>query len=134
MTILRTMRNFSSMNITASILLFLAAISAAIIANSSVAPVYQEFLSHELHLQIGNFNLLSHGGENLRMIEFINDGLMTIFFLLVGLEIKRALFACTLFLSKRTTVETGMRIAKQLFTVGTKSLVFFFFPTIEADH
>ena len=85
MTILRTMRNFSSMNITASILLFLAAISAAIIANSSVAPVYQEFLSHELHLQIGNFNLLSHGGENLRMIEFINDGLMTIFFLFLRL-------------------------------------------------
>lgn len=91
MTILRTMRNFSSMNITASILLFLAAISAAVIANSSIAPVYQEFLSHELHLQIGSFNLLSHGGENLRMIEFINDGLMTIFFLLVGLEIKREL-------------------------------------------
>ena len=44
MTILRTMRNFSSMNITASILLFLAAISAAIIANSSVAPVYQDCL------------------------------------------------------------------------------------------
>ena len=82
MTILRTMRNFSSMNIAASILLFVAAIAAAIIANSPVAPVYQEFLLHELHLQIGNFNLLSHGGENLRMIEFINDGLMTIFFLL----------------------------------------------------
>lgn len=59
--------------------LFVAAIAAAIIANSPVAPVYQEFLLHELHLQIGNFNLLSHGGENLRMIEFINDGLMTIF-------------------------------------------------------
>lgn len=91
MTILRTMRNFSSMNITASILLFLAAISAAIIANSPVAPAYQEFLSHELHLRIGDFNLLSHGGQNLRMLEFINDGLMTIFFLLVGLEIKREL-------------------------------------------
>lgn len=56
MTILRTMRNFSSMNIAASILLFVAAIAAAIIANSPVAPVYQEFLLHELHLQIGNFN------------------------------------------------------------------------------
>ena len=50
MTILRTMRNFSSMNIAASILLFVAAIAAAIIANSPVAPVYQEFLLHELHL------------------------------------------------------------------------------------
>lgn len=91
MTIFRTMRNFSSMNAKASILLFLAAISAAVIANSPVAPVYQEFLMHELHLRIGNFNLLSHGGQNLRMLEFINDGLMTIFFLMVGLEIKREL-------------------------------------------
>lgn len=91
MTILRTMRHFSSMNIAASILLFLTAIAAAVIANSPVAPVYQEFLLHELHLRIGNFNLLSHGGQNLTMIEFINDGLMTVFFLLVGLEIKREL-------------------------------------------
>ena len=43
MTILRTMRNFSSMNITASILLFLAAISAAIIANSSVLRYIRNF-------------------------------------------------------------------------------------------
>lgn len=91
MTILRTMKNYSSMNIAASILLFLTAIAAAVIANSSAGPVYQEFLSHELHFQIGNFNLLSHGGHNLTMLEFINDGLMTIFFLLVGLEIKREL-------------------------------------------
>ena len=91
MTILRTMKHFSSMNIAASILLFLTAIAAAVIANSPMAPVYQEFLSHELHFRIGNFNLLSHGGQNLTMIEFINDGLMTVFFLLVGLEIKREL-------------------------------------------
>lgn len=91
MTILRSMKNFSSMDITASILLFLTAIAAGVIANSPAAPVYQEFLSHELHFRIGNFNLLSHGGQNLTMLEFINDGLMTVFFLLVGLEIKREL-------------------------------------------
>lgn len=91
MTVLRPMKFFSSMNVAASILLFVAAIAAAIIANSSVAPAYQEFLAHELHFRIGGFNLLSHGGQNLTMLEFINDGLMTVFFLLVGLEIKREL-------------------------------------------
>lgn len=91
MIILRSIKNRSSMNIAASILLFITAIAAAVIANSSVAPIYQEFLAHELHLRIGTFNLLSHGGQNLTMLEFINDGLMTIFFLLVGLEIKREL-------------------------------------------
>lgn len=43
MTVLRSMKDFSSMNITASILLFVTAIAAAVIANSPVAPVYQEF-------------------------------------------------------------------------------------------
>ena len=91
MIILRTGRNISSLNIVASILLFLTAILAALIANSPMAPLYQGFLLQELHLRIGDFNLLSHGGHPLKMIEFINDCLMTVFFLAVGLEIKREL-------------------------------------------
>lgn len=91
MIILRTVKNISSLNIVASILLFLTAILAALIANSPMAPLYQGFLLQELHLRIGDFNLLSHGGHPLKMIEFINDCLMTIFFLAVGLEIKREL-------------------------------------------
>ncbi|MFV0545726.1 MAG: Na+/H+ antiporter NhaA [Bacteroides sp.] len=89
--LLGLMKRFSNESLASSILLFIAAIGAAIIANSSIAPEYQEFLSHELHLRIGDFNLLSHNGKNLTMIEFINDGLMSIFFLSVGLEIKREL-------------------------------------------
>lgn len=91
MIILRTVKNISSLNIVASILLFLTAILAAVVANSPLAPMYQDFLSQELHLRIGDFNLLSHGGHPLKMIEFINDCLMTVFFLAVGLEIKREL-------------------------------------------
>lgn len=91
MIILRTVKNISSLNIVASIILFLTAILAAIIANSPLAPMYQDFLMQELHLRVGDFNLLSHGGHPLTMIEFINDCLMTVFFLAVGLEIKREL-------------------------------------------
>ncbi|KAB5346716.1 Na+/H+ antiporter NhaA, partial [Bacteroides stercoris] len=57
MIILRTVKNISSLNIAASVLLFLAAILAAVVANSSLSPVYQDFLLQELHLRIGNFNL-----------------------------------------------------------------------------
>ena len=91
MIILRTVKNISSLNIVASILLFLTAILAAVVANSPLSPMYQDFLLQELHLRVGDFNLLSHGGHPLKMIEFINDCLMTVFFLAVGLEIKREL-------------------------------------------
>lgn len=91
MIILRTVKNISSMNIVASILLFLTALAAALIANSSLASTYVGFLAQELHLRVGDFNLLSHGGHPLTMLEFINDCLMTVFFLAVGLEIKREL-------------------------------------------
>lgn len=91
MILLRTVKNISSLNIVASILLFVAAILAAVVANSSLAPVYTGFLSHELHLRLGEFNLFSHGGHPLTMLQFINDCLMTVFFLAVGLEIKREL-------------------------------------------
>ena len=86
-----TRKNLLPLNVVASILLFLAAVFAAVIANSPLAPVYHDFLSQELQLQIGSFNLFSHGSHNLSMIEFVNDCLMTIFFLSVGLEIKREL-------------------------------------------
>ena len=91
MILLRTMKNISSLNIVASIMLFATAILAAFVANSSLAPVYTNFLSQELHLRLGDFNLFSHGGHPLTMLQFINDCLMTVFFLTVGLEIKREL-------------------------------------------
>lgn len=84
-------RYLSFMNIFASVLLFVTAVAAAVLANSPLAPYYHQFLAMEVHLQIGDFNLFSHGGHAMTVLQLINDGFMTIFFLAVGLEIKREL-------------------------------------------
>lgn len=65
------------------VLLMLAAVLALITANSGLAPAYQAALDSKLAVTLN--------GEGLAkpLILWINDGLMAVFFLLVGLELKR---------------------------------------------
>lgn len=70
--------------------LIAATILALIIANiPAVNGYYNEFWTQPVILQIGSFNIFSHGGETMNMLQFINDALMAIFFFSIGLEIKR---------------------------------------------
>lgn len=75
--------------VTSSRMLVLATILALIIANSGLGHAYTSFWELPMSLSIGHFNLLSHGGSTLSVMEFINDFLMVVFFFSVGLEIKR---------------------------------------------
>ena len=70
---------------TGGILLFGAAAAAMIIANSPWAAQYFELLHVEAGINFGDFHL------ELSLAHWINDGLMALFFLLIGLEIKREL-------------------------------------------
>lgn len=67
------------------ILLFSMAVLAMIIANSALAHYYFELWHMEFGLAIGSYSL------TMSLHHWINDGLMALFFLLVGLEIKREL-------------------------------------------
>jgi NhaA family Na+:H+ antiporter len=80
---MKMIREFFKYEATGGILLGLAAIVALIMKNSSMDIFYDGFLTVPVVVQIGEFII------NKPLLLWINDGLMAIFFLLVGLEIKR---------------------------------------------
>lgn len=75
--------------VSASVLLIISTVLALIVANSPWKHAYAQLWQLPVSLSIGSFNFFSHGGEPLTLGTFINDYLMAIFFLSVGLEIKR---------------------------------------------
>ena len=71
-------------------ILIATTILALIVVNiPQLTDFYNSLWTHEIALQVGNFNLFSHNEHPLNIIQFINDALMAVFFLQIGLEIKR---------------------------------------------
>lgn len=75
--------------VSTSAVLIICTILALIAANSPIKNEYFTFWQQEVTLSIGNFNFFSHNGHPMTLIQVINDFLMAMFFLSVGLEIKR---------------------------------------------
>ena len=76
--------------VSASALLIGATVLALFFANWSVTrELYSNLWELPVALSIGGFNVFSHGGHPMSLLDFINDFLMFYFFLSVGLEIKR---------------------------------------------
>lgn len=76
-------REFLRLEAAAGIILFFAAVLALLADNSPLAPFYEALLSTPARISVGAVAL------DKPLLLWINDGLMAIFFLLVGLEIKR---------------------------------------------
>lgn len=80
---LSLLREFLKLEMAGGFLLLGAAIAALILANSPLSWLYHHLLDTRVAVQIGALAI----GKPLLL--WINDGLMAVFFLLVGLEIKR---------------------------------------------
>jgi Na+:H+ antiporter, NhaA family len=82
----RVIYNFMHLEASGGIALFIMAVLALVLDNSPLDVYYHQFFNTHFSIQFGNYVLSKP------VLLWINDGFMTIFFLLVGLEIKRELF------------------------------------------
>lgn len=79
------LKTFFKSEISIGVSLFFSAIFALLIANSQNYQIYQNFFAINAPLNLGFIGF----GKNLTIKDWINDFLMALFFLLVGLELKK---------------------------------------------
>lgn len=77
------LRDFMRLESAGGVLLLAAAVLAMLVANSPLAHIYDALLETPVAIQIGALSI------DKPLLLWVNDGLMAIFFFLVGLEIKR---------------------------------------------
>ncbi len=75
--------DFASWGPSAGILLVLATVAAIILTNSLAAPEFEAFWRQEFGVSLGD------AAFRMSILHWVNDGLLTVFFLVVGLEVKR---------------------------------------------
>jgi NhaA family Na+:H+ antiporter len=76
-------QEFMRLAASGGIILLVASILAMLWANSPFSDGFFHFWETSLSINLGSFHLSEH------LVEWVNDGLMAIFFFVVGLEIKR---------------------------------------------
>lgn len=81
------LKEFLRLEAASGILLLIAAILAMIAVNTSADVWYNALLGIPVAIQFGEFEIAKP------LLLWINDGLMAIFFFLIGLEVKRELLA-----------------------------------------
>ncbi len=97
---LRPFQRFARLEASGGFLLLGCTVAALIVANSALGHWYEDFFHHtEIGVAIGHWVHIDH-----HLVHWINDALMAVFFLLVGLELKREIVVGELASPKRAAV------------------------------
>jgi NhaA family Na+:H+ antiporter len=102
---------------TAGVLLLMATLAALILANSGLKHAY--FNLFEMHIGV----FAGHWRIEKTLLHWINEGLMALFFLLLGLEIKRELLAGHLRDPKRALLVVCAALGGMLAPAGVYAIV-----------
>ncbi|WP_420578319.1 Na+/H+ antiporter NhaA [Ekhidna sp.] len=121
----QTARKFLNRETSAGLLLIAATIIALVLGNSQWADAYHHYLKDEFL-----FELSEHFTFGLTIEEWINDGLMAIFFLVAGMELKREILVGELSSFKKASMPLlaalgGMAMPAIIFSVlnsGTEGI------------
>ncbi len=110
------LNQFIRLETSSSIILFLATISALILANSPLKESFLGFWDNYITITVPGFELSKP------ILKWINDGLMAIFFFLIGLEIKREILSGELSRVKKASLPIfaavgGMIVPAVMFTL-----------------
>jgi NhaA family Na+:H+ antiporter len=81
--VFRALTEFLRLEAAGGILLLLAAVLAMLVENSAASSLYDALLGTPVEIRVGDFEIAKP------LLLWINDGLMAIFFFLIGLEVKR---------------------------------------------
>ncbi|KML65176.1 Na+/H+ antiporter NhaA [Pectobacterium peruviense] len=103
-------RRFIRLDAAAGVMLMMATVLAIVFANwSATAAGYQQFLMMPVEMRFGALEI------NKNLLLWINDGLMAIFFLLIGLEVKRELVEGTLASRQQAMLPLAAAVGGMLF-------------------
>ena len=82
--LVRPIQSLMAVETSSAVAILIATVAALVIANTDLLDAYEHFWETTVSLDLGDTHILE-----LSLHAIVNDGLMTLFFLLVSLEIKR---------------------------------------------
>ncbi len=109
--------NFMGRSSSSGMVLFGSAVLSLIIANSAFSAPFEALLAKNIGFEVGSFSV------NKPLLLWINDGLMSIFFFVIGLELKREMVAGELSRPKDAVLPMVAGLGGML----VPALIFFYF-------